>query len=916
MVKIVNDTQERHRVFWKMVMSLKLVSGFCLIFMSIFVSGSYAQVQELSAPTPVASSYFGWSSATDGQTLVVGAPYENSSLGAAYVYENNGLDWDYVATLDPNFVIPQASPLFGYAVDVDGDTIVVGAYRYDHDVTDNVGAIFIYEKDINGSWEVEPLKVTVDSAQESLLFGISVSIDGDTIAVGATFDDDEKGAVYVYERSGSVWPLAQKLTASDGEGTGGGQRSWGDWLGLDVAVDGDIIVAGARQDKIGDNERQGSAYVFMKSGSDWADSVTKLENATGSAIDYFGCAVDVSGHVVVIGAYREVKGKVYVYRYDDAQWELEQQLPQEPAYSTQYSDPSQDFGFGVAIDGDRLVVGAPRLSGGYVFMFEWNDTFWSDALELIPDGGEGYLGRSVAIAGDFAFAGAPYKDDLLDDIGAVYAVSLPAKVFNEFQVNTYIDNNQKKPAIAFNADGDFVVVWQSELQDSDRMGIYGQKYDQYGIRVGDEFRVNQSVAYSQFSPDVCFLPDSSFVVAWAGHDATFNADIYIRKFDANCDPVTGDVLVNTYVDNGQGSVMVACSGNNTMVAWESWVGPGAHTGDEYAKIRTYNSSLVPLSSEITVSAAAGYRPETKPDGQGNFIVFWTETVVVGTSSIACMQTYNASGQPLDSKQTFAVGREHSFDMYPSGGYLFTWEEDGASDASLIKAQKYSAAGTKIGSEIIVTDLYMRKDSAKAGVLSNDHFVVTWGGNVNSTDTNIYTREFDENGIAIGPEEIVNSYLPNNQYGPRIAAGLDGKYLITWYGDGQDGSGDGVSAAFGPATYLGDFNLDRRISLSDLQILAEGWLNDEPVLDVAPEGGDGVVNLFDFSVLFKNWLYGFSDADFVAPSGVNYLDFAFFANHWSDSDCQTSNNCDRTDLDRSGQVDIADLVLFAGDWLWR
>lgn len=418
----------------------------CLIV--LFASNlSFAATQELTAPVPVEDSYYGWSTATDGQTLVVGAPYENSSLGAAYVYSRNGLDWDYVTTLEPNYVVTQSSPHFGYSVDLDGDTIVVGAYSYDSNSIDDVGAIFIYEKDINDGWEVEPSVITVDNPQEGILFGTSVAIDGDTIVVGATFDDDEKGAAYVYERSGGSWLFDQKLTASDGEGKGG-SRGWGDWFGFSVAIDGDIIVAGARQDKIGSNERQGSAYVFTKSGDDWAGSVSKLYNSNGLPVDYYGCSVDVSGEVVVVGAYGESKGKVYVYRYD-GQWSLEQQLPQEPQYSTLYPDSSQDFGYDVAIDGDRIVTGASRLSGGYVFMFEWDGVLWSEAIELVPGGGEGYLGRSVAMSGDVIFAGAPFKDGQLQDIGAVHAFNMVNIMLNAFAKSWLSDD----PAFDIAPDG-------------------------------------------------------------------------------------------------------------------------------------------------------------------------------------------------------------------------------------------------------------------------------------------------------------------------------------------------------------------------------------------------------------------------------------------------------------------------------
>ncbi|MBC8217209.1 MAG: hypothetical protein H8E73_01975 [Planctomycetes bacterium] len=55
-------------------------------------------------------------------------------------------------------------------------------------------------------------------------------------------------------------------------------------------------------------------------------------------------------------------------------------------------------------------------------------------------------------------------------------------------------------------------------------------------------------------------------------------------------------------------------------------------------------------------------------------------------------------------------------------------------------------------------------------------------------------------------------------------------------------------------------------------------------------------------------------DFVCPDGVNFFDFSFFAGHWAEDNCAASNDCDGTDLDLLGSVDIKDLRIFADNWL--
>ncbi len=90
-----------------------------------------------------------------------------------------------------------------------------------------------------------------------------------------------------------------------------------------------------------------------------------------------------------------------------------------------------------------------------------------------------------------------------------------APIGGEFQVNTYTPQNQDDPAMAMDADGDFVVTWSSGGQDGSGLGVYAQRYDATGAAVGGELKVNTYTSLSQSSPAVAMDNDGDFVVTWS-----------------------------------------------------------------------------------------------------------------------------------------------------------------------------------------------------------------------------------------------------------------------------------------------------------------------------------------------------------------------------------------------------------------
>ena len=152
-----------------------------------------------------------------------------------------------------------ASDYLGVSVSIDGDCAVAGAYR-DDDNGDSSGSAYLFEKPAGG-WDnmTETAKLTADDGATADFFGRSVSVSGDCAVVGAYYDDDnngESGSAYLFERPAGGWEdmtQTDKLTADDGAAS--------DYLGVSVSIDGDRVIVGAYgDDDSGDSS--GSAYIF------------------------------------------------------------------------------------------------------------------------------------------------------------------------------------------------------------------------------------------------------------------------------------------------------------------------------------------------------------------------------------------------------------------------------------------------------------------------------------------------------------------------------------------------------------------------------------------------------------------------------------------------------------------------------
>ena len=358
---------------------------------------------------------FGDSFAIDGDRLVVGAWSDSSVVlqaGAAYVFEADGLGgFTEVARLEASDAAARDN--FGLDVAVDGDRIVVGAQNDDS----NTGAVYVFEETAPGVWS-EVAKLVASDGGTDDYFGGAVAIQGDRVFVGAPgYFDAEPGAVYVFDSDGfGGFAEGQKLTPSDNAGTGS--------FGVSLAVDGGRLVVGDRQAE----GNAGAAYVFDTDGGGVLSETTKLTASDGDPGDSLGGAVAILGDVIVVGAPVDgdngpFSGSAYVY------WDTGVGFGEHKLVASDAAERDL-FGTAVAIDADRILVGAssPRPVGGEdpgaVYLFAASDFSETDKIVASdgppPPTSVAEFGAAVGFWGDKLLVGDPENSEAEDRAGSVY----------------------------------------------------------------------------------------------------------------------------------------------------------------------------------------------------------------------------------------------------------------------------------------------------------------------------------------------------------------------------------------------------------------------------------------------------------------------------------------------------------------
>jgi hypothetical protein len=247
------------------------------------------QGNKLTGSGNVSPSQQGYSVAVsaDGNTALVGAPSDNSDVGAVWVFVRSGATWTQQGSkLVGNGTVGTASQGVSVALSADGNTVLVGG-PYDDS---HVGAAWVFTRS-GSSWTQEGHKLVGNGAVGNAWQGTSVALsaDGNTALVSGPQDSSGVGAVWVFTRSGTSWAQQGNKLVGAGAISNGNQGN-----SAALSADGNTAIVGSRSD---------AAWVFTRSGSAWMQSGNPLvaTGAAGTAIQGDSVSISADGNTALSG---------------------------------------------------------------------------------------------------------------------------------------------------------------------------------------------------------------------------------------------------------------------------------------------------------------------------------------------------------------------------------------------------------------------------------------------------------------------------------------------------------------------------------------------------------------------------------------------------------------------------------------
>lgn len=372
----------------------------------------------------------------------------------------------------------------------------------------------------------------------------------------------------------------------------------------------------------------------------------------------------------------------------------------------------------------------------------------------------------------------------------------------EFAVNSYTTSHQQYPAVAADSLGNFVVVWASQGQDDPSFaGIFGQRYDAAGAPLGGEFLVNSYTTQIQSKPAVTFDGTGKFVVVWEsnGQDGS-NLGIFGQRYDVAGTPLGIEFQINSYTTQGQQTPAVAAdAAGDFVVVWQSYGQEGGLNLGVFG--RRYNTAGVPQGVEFLVNSyTTGWQrdPSVAMNAAGDFVIAWQSYPQDGSLYGIFGRQFSAGGAggvefPVNALTTNnQVVPAVSADSV--GNFVVVWEDKALDGSDYgIFGQRFSSAGATLGGEFQVnteTFAYQRNPTIAAN--GAGEFLVTWhSADQDGSLTGVFGQRFHSTGSPAAGEFQLNSYTTDRQQLPAVAADGQGRFVVAWRSDLQDGSSYGV-----------------------------------------------------------------------------------------------------------------------------
>ena len=312
-------------------------------------------------------------------------------------------------------------------------------------------------------------------------------------------------------------------------------------------------------------------------------------------------------------------------------------------------------------------------------------------------------------------------------------------------------------------DGNFVVVWESSGQDGSGFGVFARRYQTDGSALDTaDIQINVDTIHNQLNPSVAMNADGDFVVVWESYENILNSKgIYARHYRADGSAIdSGDIKVNVYTASYQRNPAVSMDSDGDFVV--VWQNRGQYDGDHYYHIfaRRYQASgLAVDTSDVQINTQTTpfhYTPVVAMDTSGNYVVAWQSFTPGDNYTSIFTRRYQANGVALDISDvqvnaTPTVNLRHpAVAMNDEGDYIVTWESYKiGSAASDVFMRVYDASGVAVDLEKRVNTFisFFQRHSSVA-TSADGRFVIAWTSGYNGTinqdgsSWGIYAQRYD------------------------------------------------------------------------------------------------------------------------------------------------------------------------------
>jgi hypothetical protein len=397
---------------------------------------------------------------------------------------------------------------------------------------------------------------------------------------------------------------------------------------------------------------------------------------------------------------------------------------------------------------------------------------------------------------------------------ALLAGSVAAQpIGGEFRVNTTTAGGQRFGDVVVISSGRLVVVWSGA--DGSEYGVFGQRYNASGTTLGVEFRVNAVTTGNQSFPAIASDAIGQFVVVWQGYDLGLaTPDVMAQRYSSAGTALGAPFRVNTYTTGAQTRPAIASDpiGNVTIV-WED-ASDGAGKGVFARRFDRLGGAIGDEFRVNTLTTGDQTFPAVSMDATGGFVVAWQDVSDGSGKSVFAtrfLSTGGSSGHFRVNASTTGDQVRPGLALDASGAFLVTWTS--LEEPRSIQARRFTSVGDPIGNEFRVnTSPSSSLDYSNAAASPGGTFIVAWD---NGAD--VLAQRLTSTGALLGGEFRVNTSTTGNQQTPRVAAS-QAAFAVVWRSGPEPASEDVFGQRYTLVPVTGDANGDGVLDILDVFLL--------------------------------------------------------------------------------------------------